>query len=297
MDSEFNALLGKVGLLDKIADSVRLVDPIRKQVLTYHNGTAAASPSECFALWDRDTMCSNCISMRAYNDRLTYVNIEYSKTKIHMITAVPYELDGKTVIFEMFKDMTDSLLIGPPSDGDSESTSVHTLIDNMNNLTYKNALTDIYNRRYIAEKLPVDLANAALLSQKLAVIITDIDHFKSVNDSYGHQTGDVALKRFAEVITGCVKRGSDWVARYGGEEFMICMPGAALEVAVAAAEKMRRTVEKTVIRHGETEIRMTASFGICCVSPDGSDSAEDIVKRADEKLYLAKINGRNRTEY
>jgi diguanylate cyclase (GGDEF)-like protein len=180
--------------------------------------------------------------------------------------------------------------------GGIETSGVHALIDNMNNLAFTDPLTGIYNRRYISEKLPVDLLNAALLSTKLSVVMADIDHFKNVNDTYGHLAGDYTLKCFAKKMTDCLKRGSDWIARFGGEEFLICLPGADIDVAKAAAETMRQAIEAQTIRYESGEIHITVSFGVYCVKPDASESVDDILRQADLRLYTAKKNGRNRVE-
>jgi diguanylate cyclase (GGDEF)-like protein len=236
--------------------------------------------------------------MRAYNDNTTYVKIEYQNVKTYMITAVPYDLAGRKVVIEILKDITNSVFLNTNdiSNG-TELTDIHTLIDNMNKLAFSDALTGLYNRRYILEKLPVDLLNTALLSKEISIIMVDVDYFKAVNDKYGHLGGDYTLKRVAGILSGCIIRSSDWIARFGGEEFMICMPGAQLEVAKTLAEHMRQALESTVIRFNENEFNITASFGICSSKSTGSESVDELVAYADEKLYLAKKNGRNRVEY
>jgi len=98
-------------------------------------------------------------------------------------------------------------------------------------------------------------------------------------------------------ISGCIKRGSDWVARYGGEEFLICMPGADLETAKATAELMRKSIEESVIEYNGKQFKITASFGIHNLKSPNIEGIDDLIKHADEKLYLAKSNGRNRVEY
>ncbi len=164
-------------------------------------------------------------------------------------------------------------------------------------MTFLDPLTEINNRRYIMEKLPVDLINSALSSNELSIIMADIDFFKKINDNYGHIAGDHTLKVVAKALSRCIKRDSDWIARFGGEEFLICMPDAGIDIAVIAAENMRKALEKLVISDGKNEFNVTASFGVYCYNPSENVSADDLIKRADEKLYLAKTNGRNRVEY
>jgi diguanylate cyclase (GGDEF)-like protein len=161
----------------------------------------------------------------------------------------------------------------------------------------RDALTGTYNRRFMNERLPVDLVAMALSEKSISVIIADIDHFKYVNDTYGHLTGDSILKYFSGTLLSCIRRDSDWVARFGGEEFLICLPGASLEKAHELAEQMRSAVEQAEYLCGEHTIKITASFGICSVKPRQGDSTDAIIDAADKKLYHAKNNGRNRVEY
>jgi diguanylate cyclase (GGDEF)-like protein len=285
-------------LFDKISDTTRIVDPMGKRVIVYRKNAPVTDESgHCFDFWCKNTVCDNCISMRAYNDNSTYVKIEYKKDKTYMITAVPYDLSDRRVVIEILKDITNSMFFDSGEGAGLALTGIHALIDNMNQLAFSDPLTGLYNRRYIYEKLPVDLLNTALLSKELSVIMADVDYFKSINDTYGHIAGDHALKTITGILTGCIKRSSDWIARFGGEEFMVCMPGAELNVAKTAAECMRQSLEKTVLRYDGKEFRLTMSFGIYTIKSAGHESVDDLLKHADEKLYSAKKNGRNRVEF
>ena len=139
--------------------------------------------------------------------------------------------------------------------------------------------------------------NSALLSTNLSIIMADIDYFKKVNDTYGHIAGDLTLKNVSKILLSCIKRENDWIARFGGEEFIICMPGANLEIAKKTAECMRKSIENASIKYEGKDISVTVSFGIYSLKSKGNENADDLLKYADEKLYLAKRNGRNRIEY
>jgi len=297
MEEDINSYLTNNELFSKLSDVTRIVDPIKKSVIEYRNKEIPVNGIHCFDFWGKNKICDNCISMRAYNDNSTYVKIEYNKDKIYSITAIPHNLGDRTVVIEIIKDITDSLFFNSVDGEDVQTSGVHALIDNMNKLAFNDPLTGLYNRRYIIEKLPVDLLNAALLSQEISIIMADIDHFKSVNDNYGHLAGDQTLKIAARTLSDCIKRGSDWVARYGGEEFLVCMLGADIETAKSIAECMRKSIEKAVIEYDGRQFYITASFGIYNLKLPGSESIDELIKHADEKLYLAKRNGRNRVEY
>lgn len=296
MPDNVNDYLSNGDLFSKLSDITRIVDPLQKTVIQYKNKEVVIDGIHCFDFWGKNKVCDNCISMRAYNDNKTYVKIEYNKDKIYLITAVPHDLNDRRVVIEILKDITNSLLLSSYENEAVDSTGIHALIDNMNKFAYRDPLTGLYNRRYIIEKLPIDLLNATLLANEFSIIMADIDHFKLINDNYGHLAGDQALKTVAETLSCCIKRESDWIARYGGEEFLICIPGANLDFALKTAECMRKAIESTPIMYEDKILSLTASFGICSIKTTENKSVDDLLKLADEKLYSAKRNGRNRVE-
>lgn len=297
MDDEMREIFDKLRIFEKAYDLIRFVDPISKKTFNYKNNTITELEIRCFDFWGRNKMCDNCASIRAFNENQTIIKLEYTQDMIYMITAIPFELSDKRIVIELMKDATNSIIFGA-KDGTGENKSeIFAMIENMNNLALKDALTGLYNRRYINEKLPIDLINSALMDQSLSVIMGDIDFFKKVNDTYGHLFGDCVLKSFADTLSGCIKRESDWVARFGGEEFLICLPGASLGRAVKIAESMRKSVEEKNFLCGENHLKITSSFGVYNVKSNQGNNVEGLIKCVDEKLYLAKNNGRNRIEY
>lgn len=160
-------------------------------------------------------------------------------------------------------------------------------------------LMQILNRRFFFNRLQEEFQRARRYDAQLGCILLDIDHFKKVNDSYGHQAGDVVLKHIATRIKeNC--RKTDIIARYGGEEIGIILPNAGEEEAFQLAEKIRNFIEyETVVVDENKKIRLTVSLGVVAVAPEELKELEDyhvIIKLADKALYHAKKNGRNRTE-
>jgi diguanylate cyclase (GGDEF)-like protein len=162
-------------------------------------------------------------------------------------------------------------------------------------LSVTDPLLGIFNRRYLHERLPLETARARRYGQSLSVVMSDLDNFKQINDTYGHQTGDAVLQH-AVALTRRALRQSDWMARYGGEEFVIVLPETPLLGAHAVAERMRRLCADTAVELADTHIVVTASFGVATidgVAPSNEDG-EALLRQADEALYESKQTGRNR---
>jgi diguanylate cyclase (GGDEF)-like protein len=152
------------------------------------------------------------------------------------------------------------------------------------------SLTSIYNRSKFDEIMTRELQRAERYGHALSLIAFDIDHFKTVNDTYGNLLGDYALKTVVEIARKTV-RSVDYLARWGGEEFMIVLPQTELERAETLAERIKEKIEK----YNFDKIgKVTVSFGVAQFKM--SDTEESLIKRADDALYMAKSNGRNRVE-
>jgi diguanylate cyclase (GGDEF)-like protein len=157
------------------------------------------------------------------------------------------------------------------------------------------SLTGIWNRGAILEFLRAQFAIAVRCSRDLALIMVDVDHFKEINDTYGHAAGDSMLIHLSQVMNSVI-RGSDWLGRYGGEEFLIIAPECPAEDAFLMAERLRLAVVNNPAHYGNITISSTISIGIANTHSIVSPTPEALVKVADSALYRAKNNGRNRIE-
>lgn len=154
-------------------------------------------------------------------------------------------------------------------------------------------LTSTKNRRYFDAQLSAEWKRAIRHQKTVSLLMIDIDFFKNINDTHGHQCGDLALKVVSRVLTKCVLRSSDFVARYGGEEFVIVLPETPFSESSVVAERIRKSIESSAFSYEGQEIKLTLSIGIASGIPQSHTNPEELVKLADNALYQAKAEGRN----
>ncbi len=164
--------------------------------------------------------------------------------------------------------------------------------DMAHHLADHDALTGVLNRRALVRRLHAAIAESRLQKEPLALLFLDMDHFKTVNDRYGHQVGDACLRAVTEAIADEL-RPTDWLGRYGGEEFVACLPGASRDNAMLIGERIRHRIETLQIHSRGTTLQTTISMGVAILG-DHTDTADELIARADAALYRAKLDGRNR---
>jgi two-component system chemotaxis response regulator CheY len=162
-------------------------------------------------------------------------------------------------------------------------------------LANTDSLTEVLNRRAFMERLQIEIQRSNREGVPLSLILADIDHFKRVNDQYGHQVGDMVLRKFSGQLSATI-RPYDFVGRYGGEEFLIGLPGVDCQKAGVVAERIRRLVETTgcTLPASTDCFFVTASFGVASMRIGSSEFPEPLIARADSVMYKAKHEGRNR---
>jgi diguanylate cyclase (GGDEF)-like protein len=164
----------------------------------------------------------------------------------------------------------------------------------MYRMTTVDGLTQAYNRRYFMETFEREVQRAKRYRRELCLAMIDIDHFKTVNDTWGHLAGDHVLRETARIVADSI-RHEDVFGRYGGEEFALLLPEVGLAGAVQVCERLRQKVEMATLLFGRDELRVTASFGLASTFSLGDEFAPiDLIDRADGNLYEAKRQGRNR---
>jgi len=171
-------------------------------------------------------------------------------------------------------------------------TEIGMLQEQLRERAIRDPLTNLFNRRYLEEMLDQELSKADRKAYPVSLIMMDIDNFKRINDTYGHKSGDQALQSLADFILSCI-RSSDTACRFGGDEFVIVMPEATIGLAYERAEKLRQGVQARPMTETGMADCLTVSAGIS-VYPAHGATREELLRSADQALYLAKAQGRNR---
>jgi len=173
----------------------------------------------------------------------------------------------------------------------SQLIEIGTLQSRLREQAIRDPLTNLFNRRYLEETLDRELARAMRETYPVCIIMIDIDHFKQVNDTHGHEAGDLVLKAMADVMVSQSRRG-DFVCRFGGEEFIVVMPNISRDVAHERAEALRQALNSLRIPYNRTQITATISMGIAS-HPANGGTREAILRAADRAMYAAKAAGRD----
>lgn len=192
------------------------------------------------------------------------------------------DIDGRRTMISMLLDITERTRI---------EKEMQALQATLREQSTHDSLTGLYNRRYLEESLERELILAKRTGHPVSVIMGDLDHFKVVNDEFGHLAGDEVLRVFGNLMKSS-SRGSDIYCRYGGEEFLLVLPGMTASDAVVRAEQVRVAIATNAVGFGKFQISVTASFGVACFPRDG-DSGDELIAAADQALYSAKASGRN----
>lgn len=279
-------------ILLTIYDSIRYVYPVEKTHCDYQLCKFELQDTKCFEVWQTNSVCKNCISMRALSENRVTMKFEYLNKRIYMVTAIP-ELKNMRVL-ELIRDVTDEYLV-EGVDSLSEIMMKEKL-NTLNRDVITDPLTKLYNRRFLDEHLPYDLVRAYTSKIPISMVMIDIDHFKDINDTFGHPVGDRVLFELATIVKAWIRTGEDWVVRCGGEEFLIYFLNIESELLYNRMESLRLFIQNNVFCKEDVNLSLTVSCGLIhtfITKEEQIKTPYEIIKFADQALYQAKANGRN----
>jgi diguanylate cyclase (GGDEF)-like protein len=199
-------------------------------------------------------------------------------------------LSEVSYLTQVFNHMVSRLRYGREKLSDANKALVETNKE-LHQLSITDGLTGLLNRKHILELLDKEISRSRRYGQPVSILMLDIDHFKNVNDTYGHQTGDAVMRRLADCFYEAV-RENDMVGRYGGEEFLILLPDSNAQNGIQTAQRIRKMVRDLEIETSGENVTVTVSIGVSSYPQYGQD-ADAVICAADAALYQAKSNGRN----
>lgn len=290
-----NELKAKFEIFKTIFSGIRVIDPVTKEVICSIHGEQPSQSFICYQFWRSGNICENCISMRASNEKRVVRKIGGNNNGIFTVTSLPVQIGSRHLALELIQNVTENLYFENGEDNENPQQIMRALYEHVDHLINADELTGLYNRRYINESLSSLLYDMRKNHQPLSVIYMDVDHFKSINDTYGHDVGDQILQDIAELLRESIRQNEGWAARLGGDEFVLCFPRVDNTSAKKIAERIRIAVSEKEFRVNCHTIHVTCSFGVNTANPeDESTSSQELLELADRNLYLCKNTGRNK---
>ena len=268
-------------------DAIRIIDPntnfiINEEFFCGHE----------FTFPDFDIAQTRRFYELSEESKKPVIHLLHSQGLVFMIISIPVKLADKNFLCEFLINATDNVFLNHINLNNQSG-----LLSEINNLRQKiiaDELTGLYNRRFIEEKLPLEILTSVQQMSPLSVIFSDLDYYKNVNDAFGHAAGDYVLCEFAKILSENIRKDSDWIARYGGEEFIIFLSGTGKEKAREIAERIRVSIMNHTFYYNGRSIRLTCSFGVYTLDDfKQAPTIENILDAVDKRLYQAKRSGRN----
>ncbi len=288
---EVMSILRERDILPSLFDLSRIVEPESGKLMELCQGALSETKVSCNDVFGSDTRCRNCTSLRAHYSKETVVKLEYANNTVLLVLSIPVDIQDRHLVVELAKDITQSMTVDVR---DSVFTGeVPSIINKLNKMASTDPLTGLQNRRTLDERLSASLSNCRQMNLPLSLAMIDIDHFKRVNDSHGHQCGDQVIKGVAAIVKSYVRRDSDFAVRYGGEEILLCLPGVSLADCRLVCSRIHSQIRQTAFACENGGIKVTVSMGVAC-SGDEAATPDALIALADERLYAAKSTGRDK---
>ena len=287
---------GSLGTLEISPDHLILVDRVTERVGLVILGYTVTAAILCFLIAAvlRHELSRPMRRLARFTSELTPERLMTPLQLARPERPWQDEIDLVANGFRTLQDAISTHVVNLDSQVAQRTAELEAALVEIRALTVTDSLTGCHNRRFLDERLLAEVLRAQRSRHPLAVIMADIDHFKAVNDRFGHAAGDQVLRGLCRIFLGEMRARIDWVARYGGEEFVIVLPDTTAAGAATIAERLRGAVEAAAFDHADQPMRVTASFGIA--ECRDTDDAVSLLARADAMLYRAKAAGRNCVE-
>jgi len=291
IDYSWDAIENEMNRLKKVFLNTRLVNPLCRSEISNFSGNKAVYVPKCYSLLKRKEECSNCVSERAFFTKSKEMKCEFVDGNLFLIIAQMVTVEGKEYVLEMVSKVDDIKhiieLVG------FDSHEVVDYFNDMNNSLNIDELTQSYNRRYLNKNLPFLLEKAKYFHVDIAVVVIDIDDFKVINDTYGHNVGDAVLIKVVDLLNQLAHSENSFAIRYGGDEFIVVEYSTSKEILQEKLERLIKDVGFINPTSDET-FQVTVSIGAAFTSEFENMEMDQLIAIADCRLNESKQNGKNR---
>lgn len=281
-------IIAGIGPLKEYFDLVRLVDPTKTFVYD-DESVEKCETHACYSVWGKTTRCNNCISLQAYQKKAKLSKLEYSNDGLYFVISkyVPYGKSG--AVMEMVTKLEDEYV-----DNVLDKELLFMNLDEINQKIEYDELTGVYNRRHINHFLSKYIVSTKKRNKDIGIAMIDIDHFKDLNDQYGHLTGDEVLQSVAKLLENNIALSKgDFVSRFGGDEFLVVCLNIEPEIFIKRISAVAELIKHINLPDYE-DLKVGISAGCVSFSEFPDLDAKELVRKADERLYAAKRAGRGR---
>ncbi len=263
-------------------DFYRIVDVVTHDVFDYRKGELIKTHQKCYQIWNMNTPCTNCTSSRAVKENKNVIKLGFLDNHIFLIHSVPVNIDNRSYSVEVIQDVSSSFLL--QENNLQKADEAVCLISLFNERIMKDSSTNLFNKQYLFESLPSMMKHAQCEKQPLSLAVLDVDHFKRVNDLYGHLFGDEVILKIANALKALMNE-SVHSARAGGDEFAVIFENIDQSEALAICDKATRPLASLRFElHPEYSIAI--SYGVAAMREN--DTVESFINRADRMMYAMK---------
>lgn len=260
----------------------RIVDMQSHVVYDYHEQTLIPIKETCYETWGRTEPCINCSSCRAIRQQKHIIKLEYFQKKVYLIHSYPIQILDAWYSLELLEDVSESFILH--AEEHEKYEEIRTILTGVNELLIKDAFTHLYNKQFLIDKLPFFMERAQKQQTPLAISIMDVDHFKQVNDTYGHLFGDKVILKIAEVL-GSHMNDTVHAIRLGGDEFLIIFENCTKAQAQQQCEIMMTQIHDCAFQEHST-YHISMSCGVC--QWENEESYDSLLDRTDRSMYVHK---------
>ena len=283
LDKGLERYLTEKEIWPQIFDSIRLVEQNGNYICRCRDGHFHSTGDTCYSVWGKEHRCENCVSRQAYDSDRQRVKIEYADGNYFLVIARPVQIDGMRYVIEFITNMTHQLATGHDSSPDN---FVMELIHQLENVSSHDAFSGLFNKKYLTEKLTGRLTECKTSGKPLYVALWDIDKFKKVNDTFGHDFGDRVLLQVAKILRHGIPQEAGAVCRFGGDEFVIVFAEEDKKKCLHWLEAIKKAVDDYSYVAEKGSFQVTVSYGFADVS--GAKDFLAAMHLADAKMYASK---------